>query len=81
MAANLQLPPPGFDDLSPDDQIDYVQSLWDRIVAKPDQVPIPDWHRQVIRQRMTDQEASPSEGQPWEKARDEIRKKLERRNS
>ena len=81
MAANLQLPPPGFDDLSPDDQIDYVQSLWDRIVAKPDQVPIPDWHRQVIRQRMTDQEASPSEGQPWEEVQNEIRKKLERRNS
>ena len=80
MAANIQLPPPGFNDLSLDDQIDYVQSLWDRIVAKPDQVPIPDWHRQVIRQRLADQEASPSEGQPWEEVRDEIRNKLERRS-
>ena len=80
MAANIQHPPPGFNDLSLDDQIDYVQSLWDRIVAKPDQVPIPDWHRQVIRQRLADQEASPSEGQPWEEVRDEIRNKLERRS-
>ena len=55
MASNLPLPPPGFDDLSPDDQIAYVQSLWDRIAAQPDQVPVPDWHRQVIRQRMADQ--------------------------
>ena len=80
MATNLPLPP-GFDDLSPDDQIDYVQSLWDRIVAKPDQVPVPDWHRQVIRQRMADDEASPSEGRPWEEVLDEIRNDLKRRNS
>ena len=80
MATNLPLPP-GFDDLSLDDQIDYVQSLWDRIVAKPDQVPVPDWHRQVIRQRMADHEASPSEGQPWEEVRDGIRNKLKGRNS
>ncbi len=81
MATNLPLPPPGFDDLSVDDQIDYIQSLWDRIVAEPNQVPVPDWHRQVIRQRMADQENSPSEGQPWEEIRDEIRNKLERRKS
>ena len=81
MAANLPLPPPGFDDLSPDDQIAYVQLLWDRIVAKPDQVPVPDWHRQVIRQRMADQEASPLEGRPWEEVRDEIRNELNRRKS
>ena len=81
MATDLPLPPPGFDDLSLDDQIDYVQSLWDRIVAKPDQVPVPDWHRELIRQRIADQAASPLEGQPWEEVRDEIRNKLERRKS
>jgi len=51
MAVNLSLPPPGFDDLSSEEQIAYVQSLWDLIAAKPDQVPVPDWHRQVIRER------------------------------
>ena len=81
MAANLPLPPPGFDDLSLDDQIDYVQSLWDRIAAKPDEVPVPDWHREVIRQRMAEQQASPSEGRPWEEVRDETRDQLKRRKS
>lgn len=80
MAVNLPLPPPGFDDLSPDDQIDYVQSLWDRIAAKPHQVPVPDWHRDVIRQRLADQEATPSGGKPWEEVRDEIRNKLTRKS-
>ena len=34
-------PPPGFDDLSVEEKIDYVQSLWERIAARPDQVPVP----------------------------------------
>jgi putative addiction module component (TIGR02574 family) len=81
MASNLPLPPPGFDDLPLDEQIDYVQSLWDRIVAKPDQVPVPGWHRQVIRQRIADHEAGPAEGRSWEEVRDELRSKLGRRSS
>jgi hypothetical protein len=41
MANSVPLPPPGFDQLSVDEQIDYVQSLWDRIAASSDQVPVP----------------------------------------
>lgn len=81
MATSLPLPPAGFDDLPLDDQIDYVQSLWDHIAAKPDQVPVPDWHLQVIRQRIADHDASPSEGRPWEEVRDDIRNQLSRRSS
>ena len=81
MAQKIPNPPPGFDDLSPDDQIDYIQSLWDRIAAKPDQVPVPDWHRQVIRQRMADQEARPSEGRAWDEVRHEIRDQFKRPKS
>jgi len=44
MPQALPLPPPGFDALTVDEQIDYLQSLWDRIAAKPEQVPVPDWH-------------------------------------
>jgi putative addiction module component (TIGR02574 family) len=75
------IPPPGFDELSLDDQIDYVQSLWDRIAGQPDQVPLPEWHRQVIRQRIAEHDANPSEGRPWEEVRSEIRTQLTRRSS
>jgi putative addiction module component (TIGR02574 family) len=81
MATNLPIPPPGFDDLSLDDQIGYVQSLWDRIATRPDQVPIPEWHRQVIRQRIAEHDANPSEGRPWEEVGGELRKRLSRRSS
>jgi len=33
MPKPVPLPPPGFDDLSVDEKIDYLQSLWDRIAA------------------------------------------------
>jgi putative addiction module component (TIGR02574 family) len=70
------LPPPGFDDLPVEDQVEYVQSLWDRIAAKPDQVPFPDWHRQVLDKRLAAREANAEVARPWDEVRDEIRSKL-----
>lgn len=40
--------PLGFDDLSMDDQIDYVTSLWDRIAADAEKVPIRLTPRELI---------------------------------
>lgn len=74
MTHKLPLPPVGFDDLSVEDQIAYIQSLWDRIAAKPDQIPVPGWHKQVL-ERL----AAPESGRPWEEVRDEIRSKLGRK--
>jgi putative addiction module component (TIGR02574 family) len=72
----LPLPPPGFDDLPVEAQIDYVQSLWDRIAAKADQVPVPDWHRQVLDERLAAHEANPEDARSWEEVRDGIRSKI-----
>jgi putative addiction module component (TIGR02574 family) len=52
MSQALPIPPAGFDALSLDDKIDYVQSLWDRIAARPEDVPVPDWHREIINERL-----------------------------
>lgn len=50
--------PPGFEQLSKDQQIDYVQQLWDLILAIPDQVPVPVWHLEVVRERVASQDAA-----------------------
>jgi len=44
-------PPPRFDDLSVDEDIDHGQSLWDRIAASPDSIPVPDWYREILDER------------------------------
>lgn len=76
MINRLPLPPPGFDELTVEDQVEYVHSLWDRIAAEPDQVPVPDWHREVLEQRLAADQSSPGIARPWDKVREEIRSKL-----
>jgi len=71
--------PPGFDDLPVDEQIDYVQSLWERIAASPERVPVPEWHQRILKERLEAYKAHPTAGRSWEEARTDIEKKLRRR--
>ena len=77
MSQALPLPPPGFDALTVDEQIDYLQSLWDRIAAKPEQVPVPDWHREILAQRLANLRSSPDEGKTWEQFDPELTEELQ----
>lgn len=79
MPNRLAIPPPGFDELSIDEQIEYVQSLWDRIAARNDDVPVPDWHREVLQERITDGQCDPDSGESWDVVRDRLREALGRR--
>jgi putative addiction module component (TIGR02574 family) len=64
MAHAVPIPPPGFDGLSPDEKIRYVQDFWDYIAANTATVLIPDWHRRVLDERLADDHADPHEGEP-----------------
>jgi hypothetical protein len=75
VARAMQSLPAGFDEWSIDQQIDYVQALWDRIAARADQVPIPDWHLDVLDQRLGE-EASPADDRPWDQVEAELRQHL-----
>lgn len=76
MSKMVPIPPPGFDDLSVDEQIDFVQSLWDRIAATSEQVPVPEWHREIIHERLAAYHAAPSDGRLWTDVRTDIERKL-----
>lgn len=76
MGHPLPIPPPGFDDLNIDEQIQYVQALWDRIAAKPDAVPVPDWHQEILDERLADLEANPDAGRSWEEVKADLLKPL-----
>lgn len=79
MPKPIPSPPPGFDELSVDERIDFVQSLWDRIAAASDQVPIPEWHRNVIRERLASYRISSDAGRSWTDVRADIADKLQDR--
>ena len=81
MAKTILIPPPGFDELSAEDKIDYVQSLWDRIAASPEELPVPEWHKQIISERLAAYQTNPSEGRTWEQVRNDLEKKLTKKPS
>jgi putative addiction module component (TIGR02574 family) len=79
LANPVPFPPPGFDDLSVDEQIEYIESLWDRIAAVPEQVPSPEWHREILDERLKEFEANPDAGDSWDFVRERLRDKLRQR--
>lgn len=66
MSQPLRIPPPGFDDLPVEEQIEYVQALWDHIAARPEQVPVPAWHHEILAERLEAYEKDPQAGITWE---------------
>ncbi len=66
MTSEVPFPPPGFDELSIDEQIEYIGQLWNRIPSLPDDAPVPDWHVEIIEKRLADYEKNGVEGTPLE---------------
>lgn len=61
--------PEGFDELEPEEQVEYVQMLWNRISRGRD-VPIPQWHRELLAERLASRE--PNRDVSWQELRDEL---------
>lgn len=78
MARAVQLPPAGFDQLSVEEKIDYVQELWSRISADETNVPVPDWHRAVLEERLAEFRADPDAGRTWEDVEAQLTGRLRR---
>ncbi len=76
MSQTVELPPAGFDSLSVEEQIDYLQSLWERIAAHPEQISVPNWHREVLAERLAALNESPDEGKNWDDFDRELTKDL-----
>lgn len=55
--------PEGFEALSKEDQVEYVQALWDRIVESEEEVPVPEWHRKLLEERL--ESRSPEADSDW----------------
>jgi putative addiction module component (TIGR02574 family) len=70
------MPPPGFDDLSSEEKLDYIQALWARFTARAEDVPVPDWHREVIAERLADHERGEGTARPWDEVRRDLQAKL-----
>jgi len=70
-------PPPGFDELSTAAKVDYVNSLWERVV-ETDNPESPDRHRDLVRAEIEAQQLEPDATADWSTARADILRQLER---
>ena len=70
----IQELPPGFDEMSREDQIDYVQRLWNRIADDEAEISVPEWHRVLLRARTATESSDGSAS--WE----EVKRRLQSRS-
>ncbi len=59
--------PPGFEQLSKEEQIHYVQELWDIITAVPEEVSTPQWHLNIVRERLNSH--NPEQVSSWDEVK------------
>jgi putative addiction module component (TIGR02574 family) len=72
MSSKVPFPPPGFDELSPQDQVDYVQALWESIAPPSEPIDIPDWHKEILDERMARYSSEGMEGTSLEEFEEKL---------
>ena len=51
--------PPGYSELSKEEQVLYIQALWDRIFEQPDDLPVPESHLAILEERLAEYRRDP----------------------
>jgi putative addiction module component (TIGR02574 family) len=70
------LPPAGFDELSPEEKLEYIQALWHHVAAHPETVPVPEWHRRIITERLAAYRRGEMTTRSWSEVREELLARL-----
>jgi putative addiction module component (TIGR02574 family) len=70
------MPPPGFDELTAAEKLEYVQTLWDRVASDPGAVPVADWQREILAERLAAHRAGQGSSRPWEDVRHDLLARL-----
>lgn len=81
MSSPLPFPPPGFDRLSRDEQLDYIEGLLNYAATGARYVEIPDGHREVLEEQLAYYRENGFEGTPWEEFKEELDKEFFQANN
>ena len=58
-------------ELSVAQRLEIAAAIWDSLAAAPGNVPVPDWHREIVEQRLEDDDAETT-GESWSDVRRRI---------
>ena len=59
--------------LPPEERIEFLGDAWDAIAASPADVPLPEWHLEVLEKRLATPEA---EYLSWDDVRERLKRSL-----
>lgn len=68
--------PPEFDSASKEQKIAFVQDLWNQIAREPESVPVPESHKDCLRERLETFRSAPHAGRSWNEIRDQLIEKI-----
>ena len=74
MSHEPPFPPPGFQHLSVAEQVDYIEALWSLIIARPDVTEVPQWHLDILAERLAKYRAGDEGWKTWEEFEQELLK-------
>jgi putative addiction module component (TIGR02574 family) len=60
-------------ELPPAERLQLVEDLWESLAQSPDAVPVPDWHREVLDDRLAD--ASDASALSWQQVQENARRR------
>jgi len=62
-----------FEHLNPSQKLELITQLWDSLPNSTESIPIPEWHRQELEQRLIVADAAPGDAILWEQVRNRLR--------
>ena len=72
----MALPALDLEKLTRDEKLELIEKLWDSLEANADDLPIPDWHRRLLDQRLDELDREGPTGVPWEQVLQEIQSRF-----
>ena len=77
MSQPLSIPPPGFDELTAEEQVEYAQRLWDRVATNLNNLPAEDWQIDLAKERLAEHRANPESAVEWSEIYGRLRERFE----
>lgn len=65
-------------DLSPAENLQLVEDLWDDLAATPEDVPVHDWQKAELERRKANLMNNPTTGLTWEEVKRRFRSRYDR---
>ncbi|MEQ1503945.1 MAG: addiction module protein [Myxococcota bacterium] len=56
-----------------DEQLRLVEEVWDRLIADPGMLPVPEAHRAELQRRLDEHDASPDDVVTWDDLKADLR--------